>query len=86
MVLGARHTLRIFLDAAAMAQLDVLDHVKLNAVRIVDVAVGIGGGHDLRAEGLSLLGGEDGHLPEPEMTTVLPSKESLRSTRIASAV
>ena len=61
-VLGARHALCIFLDAAAMAQLDVLDHVKLNAVRIVDVAVGIGGGHNLRAEGLSLLGGEDGHV------------------------
>ena len=62
MIFGARHTLGVFLDAAAVAQLDVLDHVELNAVRIVDVAVGIGGGHNLRAEGLSLLGGEDGHV------------------------
>ena len=62
MVFGTRNTLGVFLDAAAVAELDVLDDVELDAVRIIDVAVGIGGGDDLRAEGLGLLGGEDGHV------------------------
>ena len=45
-----------------MTQLDVLDYIELNAIRIVDVAVGVGCGHDLRTESLSLLRGEDGHI------------------------
>ena len=86
MVFGTRNTLRVLLDAAAVAELDVLDDVELDAVRIVDVAVGIGGGDDLRAEGLGLLGGEDGHVAGAGDDDGLASKESFFRTRRASWV
>ena len=53
--LGMR--LDIFLDAAAAHLLDFLDGVEVDTVRIVDVAIRVGAGYDLRAEALRLLDG-----------------------------
>ena len=49
----------ILLDACAADFLDVLDRREIDAVRIVDVAVRVGTGHDLRAKLLCLLDGID---------------------------
>ena len=62
MVLGARNALGVFLDAAALDFLDLLDDLDVDAVRVVDVAVGVGDGDDLGAQLLSLLSGVGGHV------------------------
>ena len=61
-VLGARNALGVFLDAAALDFLDLLDDLDVDAVRVVDVAVGVGDGDDLGAQLLSLLSGVGGHV------------------------
>ena len=62
MVFGGRNALGVLLDTAALDLLDLLDHGDVDAVRIVDIAVGIGHGHDLGAQLLGLLRGVDGHV------------------------
>ena len=52
----------ILLDAAPVAQLDVLHHVQVDTLGVVDVAVGVAEGHDFRAQLRGLLAGEDGHV------------------------
>ena len=54
MILGLRMRCRIFLDASAADFLDLLHCGQINAVRIIDIAVGIRAGHDLRTEFLCL--------------------------------
>ena len=44
-----RNALSVLLDAAALYFLDVLDNIEVDAVRIVDEAVGVGHGNDLSA-------------------------------------
>ena len=61
-VLGVGMGVHILLDAAAAHQLDLLHAVQIDAVLVVDVAVGIAHGHDLRAQLGGLLVGEDGHV------------------------
>ena len=56
---AARNALRVLLDAAALDFLDVLDNIEVDAVRIVDEAVGVGHGHDLGAQLGRLLAGVD---------------------------
>ena len=62
MVLGALDLVGIFLDTSAVAELDVLDDVELDALGIVDVTVGIAQSNDLCAESLSFFSGEDGNV------------------------
>ena len=59
MVLCIRMGRCILLDACAADFLDVLDRCEIDAVRIVDVAVRVGAGHDLRTKLLCLLDGID---------------------------
>ena len=54
--------LGILLDAAAADFLQLLDVSQINAVGVVDVAVGIGHGNDLCAQRLSLLAGIDSNI------------------------
>ena len=56
---AARYALSVLLDAAALYFLDVLDNIEVDAVRIVDEAVGVGHGNDLGAQLGSLLAGVD---------------------------
>ena len=56
---AARYALRVLLDAAALDFLDVLDDVQIDAVGIVDKAVGVGHGDDLGAQLGRLLAGVD---------------------------
>ena len=52
----------VLADAAAANFLDLLDAVEVDAVRIVDVTVGIGERDDLRAQLGRLFAGVDGHV------------------------
>ena len=62
MILAAGHAGHVLLDAAALHFLDLLDHVKVHAVGIVDIAVGVAHGDDLAAQLGDLLVGVDGHV------------------------
>ena len=55
MVLRVRMGRCILLDTCATNFLDLLDRYEINAVRIVDVAIRVGAGHDLRPKLLCLL-------------------------------
>ena len=56
---AARYALSILLDAAALNFLDVLNNIQVDAVRIVDEAVGVGHGNNLSAQLGSLLASVD---------------------------
>ena len=62
MVLGFGVSLHVLLDAATAHLLDFLHSVQVNAVLVVHIAVGVGAGHDLGAEGLGLFDGIGGHV------------------------
>ena len=47
---AARYALRVLLDAAALNFLDILDNIQVDAVRIVDEAVGIRHGNNLSTQ------------------------------------
>ena len=62
MILRAGNPGGVLLDAAALHFLDLLDHVQLDAVLVVDVAVGVAHGDHLRAHLRGLFTGIDGHV------------------------
>ena len=62
MVLRPGLALGILLDAAPLDLLDLLDQGQVNAVLVVDIAVGVGHGHHLAAQLGGLLAGVDGHV------------------------
>ena len=61
-VFGVRVGVHVLLDAAALDLLDLLDASQVDAVPVVDVAVGIAHGHDLAAQLGGLFIGVDGHV------------------------
>ena len=56
---------RVLLDPSPADFLNILQKRQIDARRIVDVAVGIGAGNDLRPHGLRLFDGIDGDIPRP---------------------
>ena len=62
MVLSRWLGLNIFLDAATANFLDFLDDAQVNAVLVIDIAVGIGAGYNLGTEFLGLLDGVGGNI------------------------
>ena len=61
-ILGGGHRLNILGDAGTAGQLDLLHHIQVDAVFVVDIARGIGQSHDLAAQLGSFLRGVDGHV------------------------
>ena len=57
---GAGDALGVLADAGALHFLDLLHHVQVDAVGVVDIALGVGHGDDLGAQLHGLLGGVNG--------------------------
>ena len=57
MVLGTRNAVCVLLDSRSLDLLDLAENLEVDAVRIIDIAVRIGAGNNLRTELLSLLDG-----------------------------
>ena len=55
MVLGTRNAFCVLLDSRSLDLLDLAENLEVDAVRIIDIAVGVRAGNNLRTELLSLL-------------------------------
>ena len=62
MVLRARLAVCIHLDAGPLHLFNLLDQVQVDAVLVIDIAVGVGHGHHLAPQLGGLLTGVDGHV------------------------
>ena len=57
MVLGTRNAVSVLLDSRSLDLLDLAENLEVDAVRIIDIAVGVRAGDNLRTKLLCLLDG-----------------------------
>ena len=62
MIDSAFHTLRVVGNASSLLFLDALEHVEVDAVRVIDPAAGVAGGDDFRTEFARFFDGVDRHI------------------------